>query len=270
MPATRDWFIEKLGDIVESSVRKALKERHEKALSDLNSVQKRRILNKMALKVTVHGMEEPRDTSIPGYPWIEQYSESQEGPRAQYMTHLETHLTTLLDKFTLVDIANNESVLDTVDPRLPFLLKGTADVLLVVKSKATDRILLSGLCLVMNVKKKVERKHVNQAIGQLVCASIKAPLDCYPMSLLTDLNGVWLFTYFSDKNVLTHVEFHYPKNAIDFIKATIVDPPEGAKLPLPYLPVPFKKMRVDDFLPRPVDGYTADMMLYFKLMDEEM
>ncbi|KAG9415543.1 hypothetical protein AC1031_008993 [Aphanomyces cochlioides] len=90
------------------------------------------------------------------------------------------------------------------------------------------------------------------------------------MSLLSDLNGTWFFSYFSDKNVLTHVEFRHPRNAIDFIKATIVDQPDGAILPLPYLSVPFKKMRVDDILPQLVDEHAAEMMENFELMAKEL
>ncbi|CAK4653255.1 unnamed protein product [Aphanomyces euteiches] len=236
----------------------------------MDSPKKHRLLRKMALKQTVIGMEEPSDTSIPVFKWNEELDENHEHQRAQYMAYLETQLTTLLDKFTLKDVANNKSILNTVDPRLPFGISGTADVFLVVKSKASNVIQLSGLCLVINLKKKVESCHLGQAIGQLVCASIKTPHDCSPMSLLTDLNDTWVFSYFSDKNVLTHIEFHYPKNAIDFIKATVEEQAEHAALPLPYLSAPFKKMRVDDFLPRFVDGHAAEMMENFELMADEL
>ncbi|KAG9408892.1 hypothetical protein AC1031_020804 [Aphanomyces cochlioides] len=271
-PVTGKRSNEELGEIVKT-VHKVMRDSAEKvsvhSLSTITAQHTCQIFQQMALKVDSLEFEEPEETSIPGYKWIEQYSGNQEDQRAQYMAYLETHLMSLLDKFSLMDIANEKSILDTKDPRLPFLLKGTADVML-VRANAAHFIPLAGLCLVIELKKKVENNHVNQAIAQLVCASIKAPLRCYPMSLLTDLNSVWLFTYFSDKNVLTHVEFHYPKNAIDFIKATIVDPPEGAKLPLPYLPVSFKKMRVDDFLPRPVDGHAAAMMENFELMADAL
>ncbi|KAH9164645.1 hypothetical protein AeNC1_018650, partial [Aphanomyces euteiches] len=85
-----------------------------------------------------------------------------------------------------------------------------------------------------------------------------------------DLNDTWVFSYFSDKNVLTHIEFHYPKNAIDFIKATVEEQAEHATPHLPYMSAPFKKMRVDDFLPRPVDGHAAEMMENFELMADEL
>ncbi|KAF0713536.1 hypothetical protein As57867_004292, partial [Aphanomyces stellatus] len=198
--------------VLEASVNKAFKDRDEKrsvySLSDMNSEKKRRILQKMGLTVNVLRMKEPRDVSIPGYPWIDEFPENQEDQRAQYMAYLEMHLMTLLDEdvFSLVDIANDKTVLDTVDPRLPFRIKGTADVLL-AKSNVTNLIPMAGLCIVIELKKKVEKNHINQAIGQLMCASIKAPLGCFPMSLLTDLNGTWHFCYFSDKSVLTQVIF---------------------------------------------------------------
>ncbi|CAK4669867.1 hypothetical protein LEN26_020601 [Aphanomyces euteiches] len=114
---------EEHGEIVKI-VHKVMRDSAEKvsvhSLSNMDSLMKQRILNKMVLKVAVLEMEEPRDTSIPGYPWIEDYFENQEGPRAQYMTYLETHLRTLLDTFSLQDIASEKSALDTKDPRLPF------------------------------------------------------------------------------------------------------------------------------------------------------
>ncbi|KAG9408611.1 hypothetical protein AC1031_020464 [Aphanomyces cochlioides] len=163
-PATGKRSIEDIGEIVEASVYKAMRDSAEKvsvhSLSTMDS-PKKHLLRKMALKVTVVGVKEPSDKSIPAFKWNDELDENQENQRAQYMAYLETHLTTLLDEFTLKDIAINKSILNTVDPRLPFDINGTADVLLVVKSKASNVIQLSGLCLVINLKKKVASEHVN-------------------------------------------------------------------------------------------------------------
>ncbi|KAH9164489.1 hypothetical protein AeNC1_018667 [Aphanomyces euteiches] len=157
-PATGKRSIEDIGKIVEASVHKAMREFAAKvsvhSLSAMDSPKKHRLLRKMALKQTVIGMEEPSDTSIPVFKWNEELDENHEHQRAQYVAYFETQLTTLLDKFTLKDFANNKSILNTVDPRLPFGISGTADVFLVVKSKASNVIQLSGLCLVINLKKK--------------------------------------------------------------------------------------------------------------------
>ncbi|OQR88676.1 Crinkler (CRN) family protein, partial [Thraustotheca clavata] len=244
MPAIGKRSNEELGDLFDERLNKFFKDRDEKKVC-----------------VFVVGHEFGEEASNPQkdglgpqrYPWIV----GQEEQRAKYMAYLETHLMSQLDEevFSLVDIANDKSVLDTEDARLPFRINGTADVLL-SKSKNTDVVPMAGLCIVIELKKQVEKKHTHQAIGQLMCASIKAPLGCYPMSLLTDLNGTWHFCYFSDKNVLT--------------QAAIVDQPERAIFPLSYFPVPFKKMRVDDFLLRPVDGHAAELMENYELMADEL
>ncbi|KAF0720287.1 Aste57867_431 [Aphanomyces stellatus] len=158
MPPNGKRSIEELGEILDERLNKFFKDRDEKrsvySLSDMNSEKKRRILQKMGLTVNVLRMKEPCDVSIPGYPWIDEFPENQEDQRDQYMAYLEIHLMTLLDEdvFSLVDIANNESVLNTEDPRLPFRIKGTADVLL-VKSNVTNLIPMAGLCIAIELRR---------------------------------------------------------------------------------------------------------------------
>ncbi|RHY46871.1 hypothetical protein DYB30_008943 [Aphanomyces astaci] len=76
-------------------------------------------------------------------------------------------------------------------------MTGTADMLL-VKRRGLASNPLAGVMLVIDIKKGVQPSHSGQALGQLVSASPKAPLHCYPMSLLTDLNKHWEFTWFND------------------------------------------------------------------------
>ncbi|EEY69586.1 Crinkler (CRN) family protein, partial [Phytophthora infestans T30-4] len=204
---------------VEMSMNKVLRERDEKAsaysFSDLNTAMEERIVKKMRLTENIPDVKEPVDTSIAGYSWIPKIVESEESQRAGYMEYLQQHLKTLIDRgdFLLDDIAGDKSVLNIVDPRLPFAMKGTADVLLINRTAKNPLIKLAGVSLVIELKKKVEPGHVPQAIGQLVSCSMKAPLNCYPLSLLTDLNDHWHFSWFSDKHVLTQVTLKYPKNA---------------------------------------------------------
>ncbi|EEY67520.1 Crinkler (CRN) family protein, partial [Phytophthora infestans T30-4] len=182
---------------VEMSMNKVLRERDEKAsaysFSDLNTAMEERIVKKMRLTENIPDVKEPVDTSIAGYSWIPKIVESEESQRAGYMAYLQQHLKTLIDRgdFLLDDIAGDKSVLNIVDPRLPFAMKGTADVLLINRTSKNPLIKLAGVSLVIELKKKVEPGHVPQAIGQLVSCSMKAPLNCYPLSLLTDLNDHW-------------------------------------------------------------------------------
>ncbi|KAG2866965.1 hypothetical protein PC113_g2396 [Phytophthora cactorum] len=257
---------------VEMSMNKVLRERDEKAsaysFSDLNTAMEERIVKKMRLTENIPDVKEPVNTSITGYSWIPKIAESEESQRAGYMAYLQQHLKTLIDRgdFLLDDIAGDKSVLNIVDPRLPFAMKGTADVLLINRTSKNPLIKLAGVSLVIELKKKVEPGHVPQAIGQLVSCSMKAPLNCYPLSLLTDLNDHWHFSWFSDKHVLTQVTLQYPKNAFRFIEAAVLRRTESAPLPPSFIPGPFKTIKVDDFLPQPDDDHAEEMMERYELM----
>ncbi|EEY65423.1 crinkler (CRN) family protein [Phytophthora infestans T30-4] len=257
---------------VEMSMNKVLRERDEKAsaysFSDLNTAMEERIVKKMRLTENIPDVKEPVDTSIAGYSWIPKIVESEESQRAGYMAYLQQHLKTLIDRgdFLLDDIAGDKSVLNIVDPRLPFAMKGTADVLLINRTAKNPLIKLAGVSLVIELKKKVEPGHVPQAIGQLVSCSMKAPLNCYPLSLLTDLNDHWHFSWFSDKHVLTQLTLRYPKNAFRFIEAAVLRRTESAPPPPSFMPGSFKTIKVDDFLPQPVDARAEEMMERYELM----
>ncbi|EEY65439.1 Crinkler (CRN) family protein [Phytophthora infestans T30-4] len=257
---------------VEMSMNKVLRERDEKAsaysFSDLNTAMEERIVKKMRLTENIPDIKEPVDTSIAGYSWIPKIVESEESQRAGYMAYLQQHLKTLIDRgdFLLDDIAGDKSVLNIVDPRLPFAMKGTADVLLINRTSKNPLIKLAGVSLVIELKKKVEPGHVPQAIGQLVSCSMKAPLNCYPLSLLTDLNDHWHFSWFSDKHVLTQVTLKYPKNAFRFIEAAVLGRTDSAPPPPSFMPGSFKIIKVDDFLPQPVDARAEEMMERYELM----
>nr|QUJ09347.1 crinkler 22 [Plasmopara viticola] len=74
-------------------VHEALKERDEKAsaysFSDLKTEMKQRIVKKMHLTETVPmNINEPKDTSIPGYPWIPRFSENEQSQISGYMAYL--------------------------------------------------------------------------------------------------------------------------------------------------------------------------------------
>ncbi|KAK1935751.1 hypothetical protein P3T76_010446 [Phytophthora citrophthora] len=257
---------------VEMSINKVLRERDEKvsaySFSDLNTAMEERIVKKMRLTENIPDVKEPVNTSIAGYSWIPKIAESEESQRAGYMAYLQQHLKTLIDRgdFLLDDIAGDKSVLNIVDPRLPFAMKGTAHVLLINRTSKNPLIKLAGVSLVIELKKKVEPGHVPQAIGQLVSCSMKAPLNCYPLSLLTDLNDHWHFSWFSDKHVLTQVTLQYPKNAFIFIEAAVLRRAESAPLPPSFIPGPFKTIKVDDFLPQPDDDRAEEMMERYELM----
>ncbi|OQR88992.1 Crinkler (CRN) family protein [Thraustotheca clavata] len=160
-------------ELIKESVGKLADEREEK--------------QSMRLREDCLNFDKPVDTSIVGYQWLPNVAESE-------------------GDFQLVDIAGDKSLLSTVDPRLPFRMNGTADVLLVNRRARNPLNKLAGIRVVIELKKKVESSHFPQALGQLASCSLKAPLHCYPVSLLTDH---WHFSWFNENHVVAQVTLKY-------------------------------------------------------------
>ncbi|KAL3659106.1 hypothetical protein V7S43_015990 [Phytophthora oleae] len=236
------------------------------SLSDLDLEKEQRIMKKMRLDVDYIDCEEQEDTYVPGYRWLD-VAEDAETQWVNYMAYLEKHLKTTLEKekLYLLDISDEREALTVVDPRLPFRMNGTADVLLVDNRSTTNREPLAGVCVAIEVKKEVEDRRKAKALGQLVSASLKAPLNCTPIQLLTDLNNHWYFYWFNEKNVLTHVSLQNSKNAMAFIAAAGADPGSSKPFSVPFIDRPLTKFKIDDFLDMPDDG-VDEMMERWVLM----
>jgi hypothetical protein len=88
------------------------------------------------------------------------------------MAYLQQHLKPLLDRgnFQLDDIALDKMALSVVDPRLPFRMDSTADVLLVSRRTKVIPNRLAGIRFVIELKKQVEYSDFAKALGQLVSA----------------------------------------------------------------------------------------------------
>ncbi|KAH7467148.1 Crinkler effector protein 1 [Phytophthora ramorum] len=265
--------IEELGEIVETRVNKVFEDRDKKrsvySLSDLHTEHRYKMAKKMRLADDYITFEEPSpspNTRILPYTWLDA-PEGADNQRAEYMTYLKTHLKTVLEEkdLSLLDVAKNQTVLSIIDPRLPFGMRGTTDVLLVDRRSIQHREPLAGVRMVVELKKKVEQHHKPEAFGELVSASLKAPLNCTPIALLTDLNDQWHFSWFNEKKVLTHISIVHPENAFDFIAAAVAEPASSKPFSVPFIGRELTKFKIDDFLPMPDDG-ADEMMERYELM----
>jgi hypothetical protein len=94
-------------------------------------------------------------------------------------------------------------------------------------------------------------------------------MSCYPLSLLTDLNGEWHFSWFNEARVLAQVPLCYPKNAIGFIVAAVSESEGSVPFRVAFMDRPLKRLKMDDFLPMPSDG-ADEMMERYELMADEL
>ncbi|RLN47656.1 hypothetical protein BBJ28_00020762 [Nothophytophthora sp. Chile5] len=154
-----------LQELMEKAVTTALETRDNKrsvcSLPELQPEHKERMAKKMRLADDDYIIiDEPPNTLIPGYTWLN-VPEDADDQRAGYMAYLEVHFQRVLkeEKLSWLDVAKNETVLSVRDPRLPFEMSGTADVLLVDRRSTQHLEPLAGVRMVVELKKKVEERH---------------------------------------------------------------------------------------------------------------
>ncbi|RLN71709.1 hypothetical protein BBJ28_00015090 [Nothophytophthora sp. Chile5] len=92
------------------------------------------------------------------------------------MAYRKAHFKPALEerKRSWLDVAEAETVLSIVNPRLSFEMTGTADVLLVDARSIRHDEPLAGARMLVQLEKKVGRCHKPRAIGELVCTASTA------------------------------------------------------------------------------------------------
>uniref|UniRef100_K3XAY9 Uncharacterized protein n=1 Tax=Globisporangium ultimum (strain ATCC 200006 / CBS 805.95 / DAOM BR144) TaxID=431595 RepID=K3XAY9_GLOUD len=123
--------------------RKKTKRKSVYRLSDLDAEKGERILKKMRLECDYLYFKEPVGTSVSGYARLDG-AEDAATQRSSYLTYLETHLKSITEEKELhvLDVVEDETLLSVIDPRLPFQMDGTADVVLGDRRSVTYHELL--------------------------------------------------------------------------------------------------------------------------------
>lgn len=134
------------------------------------------------------------------------------------------------------DVSGNGNLLTVDDDRLPFGLRGTADMVLATKESKMLSNLSTGIRMVIMVRQTIEFQHKAQIFAQLVAASLKVPDHRGLMALVTDLNEDWYF-YWMDRingdNMLMHMRLSRPMNAL-VVVAVFVNNDAGDSFSVPF------------------------------------
>uniref|UniRef100_K3X578 Uncharacterized protein n=1 Tax=Globisporangium ultimum (strain ATCC 200006 / CBS 805.95 / DAOM BR144) TaxID=431595 RepID=K3X578_GLOUD len=147
-------------------------------------------------------------------------------------------------------------------------MNGTANVLLVNRRSTNRLIKLAVISLVIKLKKQVEPSHRAQAFSQLVGCCLKAPLHCYPLSLLADLNNVWHFSWFNEAHMVAEMTLRHPKNAFVFIEAAVAEREGSIPFHVLFTPRLLKKLKLGDFVFQSDDGADEQMEKWELMADE--
>ncbi|OQR85387.1 Crinkler (CRN) family protein [Thraustotheca clavata] len=270
-PSSLDKLMTAISDLRDTIEEDRKRKRSVYSISSLNSTHLEDMKRKLNVKPYLIEPEEIEDTSIENYSWIPNVAEDHPLQKTAYLNYIKDNLDSLLNtgRYQVDDAAHDGNLLALSDPRLPFGVKGTTDVIFAKRREKWPPSKLFGACLVIQLKKEIKEKSFHQAMAQLICASIKAPSGSYPVSLLTDLNNKWYFFWFKeveDIKYLVSMRLNYPKNAFDFIKE-IAQAERDKPLKIPFTDQSFKKLKVDDFMQMPADA-SDELMERYELMSD--
>ena len=277
---------EVLSNVVETAVNKVLEERDRKrslySISTCPYSKEELLMRHLGLEYESFDYTEVLDNSITGYQWSE-LTEKHSLQRKAYMKYLEEHLHDALfknkiQKYFVLDTAFKRALLDCNDrSRLPFYVKGTADMMIVdTVAKQYDDI-FAGLRMVIEVKKDaIDARNRFQLLLELVSADLKSESKRVPMGLLTDLNMTWYFIWFSEEKKIARYALSSPANAFRLIKEILKEevshPDDGYyQFSIPFLDPNFKvkRQKLKNLVPASDDG-AGELLERYQLMADEL
>ena len=141
----------------------------------------------------------PSNVSIPAFEWIEKQTEPAHND--EYMNWLQTYIP--LSNRDWYDVGNNKHLLDYQNPRLPFKIYGGTDVVVVKKGeKGVDfNTIQEDTFAVLELKKKIERKHIFKVIVEMFVADLLASDDKKVFGILSNLIDEWYILWFEDMKI---------------------------------------------------------------------
>ncbi|KAF1333760.1 hypothetical protein FI667_g2430, partial [Globisporangium splendens] len=174
--------------------------RSEYSISNCPSSKEMELLQRLDVDYDFIEVNEVQDYSIAGYQWP-QWTEKRPEQRKAYIRYIEEHLRDAFfaggtaQKYFVEDVANSKTLLNCNDRRrLPFGVKGTADLMIVDTQAKRAKDVFPGLCFVIEVKKNDPSEHERfQLLLELIVADLKSQRRRSPVGLLTDLNDYWYF-----------------------------------------------------------------------------
>ncbi|KAG4036449.1 hypothetical protein PC123_g27981 [Phytophthora cactorum] len=180
--------------------------------SKLNSTQGRELLEDLNIKVDLvrtvpYAARE--ETQIDAFKWESVSDEcgqeialTEEQQRERYRAYVEDNISDeLIEKqLCVIGVEKGENILTVQVRGCDIELKGRTDLLIlsdIVKDNPSDVRYLPEVKLLIEVKRAVIPSSDFQALSELIALDLL--VDDPVMALLTDLNGVWLFFWVSEK-----------------------------------------------------------------------
>ncbi|KAG2869846.1 hypothetical protein PC114_g27651, partial [Phytophthora cactorum] len=235
--------------------------------SKLNSTQGRELLEDLNIKVDLvrtvpYAARE--ETQIDAFKWESVSDEcgqeialTEEQQRERYRAYVEDNISDeLIEKqLCVIGVEKGENILTVQVRGRDIELKGRTDLLIlsdIVKDNPSDVRYLPEVKLLIEVKRAVIPSSDFQALSELIALDLL--VDDPVMALLTDLNGVWLFFWVSEKENdsarIHKATIQKPGEAFQVIKTLLTQSPTAdAEIRLPCFQESVKRQKLSKVLP---------------------
>ncbi|GMF48339.1 unnamed protein product [Phytophthora fragariaefolia] len=182
---------------------------------------------------------------------------TEEQQRERYREYVEVNIgdAPAKNKLCVYSVEKGEDGKDILSADVPghdIKLVGRTDMIILSDQVLENRLeleMLPDVRLIIEVKQKVERHSVSQAVSELIALDIRAAEPV--MALLTDLQKYWQFFWVTDptnnRGTIESVTICDPSKAFAVIK-TLLASGAGAVASLPCFQEPIKRLKIYEFL----------------------
>jgi hypothetical protein len=256
--------VDKLNDKLDKTVLGKRKVRHSSASSSLLNDLYVRVRASRAVPFETENRVEP-------FTWGYLVDErglkvelTQEQQRKRYREYFEGNISDTLakNKLCVYGVEKGEDGEDILSADVPghnVELVGRTDMIILsdqVLENPLELDMLPDVRLIIEVKQKVERRSIFQAVSELVALDIMAAEPV--MALLTDLQKHWQFFWVADptnnRATIDSVTIRDPSKAFAVIKTLLSSAGAGAVVSLPCFEEPTKRQKISGVLASMAEG----------------
>ncbi|EGZ05333.1 hypothetical protein PHYSODRAFT_356210 [Phytophthora sojae] len=218
--------------------------------SKVGSTEYKELLDAFNIKVQPVRKAAAKWGEVKGFTWDMKLSEEKQ--KDEYREYVDSNIGELLqeEKLCVFGVENTTDILRVVVNDSNIELRGRTDLLIlsdIVMESADYALDLPEVKMLIEVKKKVERQSVFQAMSELIALALLA--DDPVVALLTDFNGDWRFFWVAGKEnnttCVNKVNITNPGEAFELIRQLL----KPTDIMTPVLQDPVKRQKLSRVLP---------------------
>ncbi|CAG8505314.1 3521_t:CDS:2 [Paraglomus occultum] len=184
--------------------------------------------------------------SSPAFEWE---NKTEPARKDEYLEWLHQYIP-LTNPLVWHDVGGNHDLLDVYnDTRLPYNVHGGTDVVVADKNGIASHLIPESIYAVLELKKRIERKHVMQTIMEMVVADLITSDSRTVFGILSDLRDDWQLFWLEEDRKIKNWKAPNRNVAVQVI-STLLSPGDNINMEDTSIIIPAaKRVKLDTLLP---------------------